>query len=66
MTDLHTQGLFIVIDPDGQPVFSTAASTAYSARATYVRGSNRPWRVAAEAGCKIVRLKIVEVVVVAG
>jgi hypothetical protein len=49
-TDFHQQGVFAVKDPNGNVLFDTFASTAYSARATFGQLYNKKWRAAEELG----------------
>lgn len=59
--DLHTQGIYCVLDPDGAPLLDTVESTGYSARATFCRTYNKRWSTAQAAGYLIARLDVVEV-----
>jgi len=45
-TDFHQQGVFAVKNPNGQVLFDTFASTAYSARAEFGRRYNKKWHAA--------------------
>lgn len=49
-TDFHQTGVFAVKDPDGNVLFDTFASTAYSARATFGRLYNKKWHAAEQQG----------------
>lgn len=41
--DLHKQGLFVIISPDGQFLTDTCSTTGYSAISTFVRKGTGPW-----------------------
>ena len=45
-TNLHQNGVFAVKDPNGNVLFDTFASTAYSARATFNQLYNKKWHAA--------------------
>lgn len=49
-TDFHQNGVFAVKDPDGNVLFDTFASTAYSARANFGRLYNKKWHAAEQQG----------------
>jgi hypothetical protein len=49
-TDIHQNGVFAVKAPDGNVLFDTFASTAYSARANFSRTYNKKWYAAAKLG----------------
>lgn len=49
-TDFHQQGVFAVKDAQGNVLFDTFASTAYSARANFGRIYNKKWRAAEQQG----------------
>lgn len=49
-TDFHQQGVFAVKDPNGNVLFDTFASTAYSARATFGQLYNKKWSAAEKQG----------------
>lgn len=55
--DLHTPGIYVVLDADGAPVLETVDTTGYSARATFVREKNLLWSKAQEQGYHIVELR---------
>ena len=59
--DLHTQGIYCVLDPSGAPLLDTVESTGCSARATFCRTHNRRWSEAWAAGHRIARLNVAEV-----
>ena len=52
-TDLHQTGVFAVKDPNGNVLFDTFASTAYSARAEFRRRYNKAWHAAEQLGYKM-------------
>ena len=49
-TDLHQNGVFAVKDPNGNVLFDTFASTAYSARSEFGRIYNKKWHAAEKLG----------------
>lgn len=49
-TDLHQNGVFAVKDPNGNVLFDTFASTAYSARSEFGRRYNKKWHAAEKLG----------------
>lgn len=55
--DLHTPGIYVVLDTDGAPVLETLALTGYSARATFIREKNMLWSRAQEQGFRLAELR---------
>lgn len=56
INDIHTQGLWTVLNPEGQPVDGTLATTGYSARAEMTRCGNLHWSKRVEQGYTLVSL----------
>lgn len=54
--DLHTQGIYAVLDAEGVPVTGTMAASGYSARAQFVREMSMFWSKAVEQGYRVVAL----------
>lgn len=54
--DLHTQGIYAVLDAQGVPVPGTLATTGYSALSQLVREKNIFWSKAVEQGYRVVEL----------
>lgn len=54
--DLHTPGIYVVLDADGAPVPGTLATTGYSARSTFIREKNMLWSKAQAEGYRVVEL----------
>jgi hypothetical protein len=54
--DWHRNGIYLVLDAEGKPLFETASETAYSARATLARDGNMRWSCAVERGFSMVKL----------
>lgn len=56
--DLHTKGIYAVLDPSGQPLFDTISETGYSARAEFCRTYNSLWSKADAFGYRIAELQV--------
>lgn len=57
--DWHAKGLFAVQDPEGQVLADTLDTTAYSARAKFIRNHNILWSQAEAKGYALMELAIV-------
>lgn len=57
--DMHKQGMYVVIDPDGAPVMESFATTGHSARTEFCRAHNKLWSKSVTAGFDIAELVIV-------
>ncbi len=57
--DMHKQGMYVVIAPDGAPITESFATTGYSARAEFCRAHNKLWSKSVTEGFDIAELAIV-------
>lgn len=57
--DMHRKGLFIIHDPNDEPILTTTATTGYASRAEFIQRHNQPWSKAQEAGYAIAEYAVV-------
>ena len=56
VTDWFKPGLYIAVNPDGEPIHESIADSGYSARSEFVRFANKPWSRASAEGYRVVEL----------